>query len=302
MSAHADVSPWVVVFAHAGATVFAANRYAACYSSDRSDLYYHPIPIPARRGIWLGGNPGAADEDDVRRQVSHKAVDAIQRKILSGEYQPGQSLPSQIDLAAQLGVSRASLREALSTLETLGFLSIEPGRGTFVSSSNPTQSGSLSVWRYSRRYEEGAVFQTRLALECAIVAQAAMQIGEVALDGLRRATQGMRDAWKAQDLVRVAECDKQFHEVIVMSCGNAMMNDIYFGAKDILQETQVHPLPITRSKRAEESISEHGRIIEALQAHDPVRAEAAMRHHIVRTGAAVGIDLADNKAKQAEKA
>jgi len=236
----------------------------------------------------------------VRKQVSHKAVDAIQRKILSGEFKAGQSLPSQIELAAQLGVSRASLREALSMLETLGFLSIEPGRGTFVSSSNPTQSGSLSNWRYSRRYEEEAVFQTRLALECAIVARAAAQIGEAALDGLRRATQGMRDAWTAQDLVRVAECDKHFHEVIVMSCGNAMMNDIYFGAKEILQETQVHPLPITRSKRAEESINEHGRIIEALQRHDAARAEAAMRDHIVRTAAAVGIDLTTSSPRHME--
>lgn len=236
----------------------------------------------------------------MRKQVSHKAVDAIQRKILSGEFKAGQSLPSQIELAAQLGVSRASLREALSMLETLGFLSIEPGRGTFVSSSNPTQSGSLSNWRYSRRYEEEAVFQTRLALECAIVARAAAQIGEAALDGLRRATQGMRDAWTAQDLVRVAECDKHFHEVIVMSCGNAMMNDIYFGAKEILQETQVHPLPITRSKRAEESINEHGRIIEALQRHDAARAEAAMRDHIVRTAAAVGIDLTTSSPRHME--
>lgn len=228
----------------------------------------------------------------MRKQVSHKAVEAIQRKILSGEYQPGQSLPSQIELAGQLGVSRASLREALSMLETLGFLSIEPGRGTFVSSSNPTQSGSLSGWRYSTRYEEDAVFQTRLALECAIVALAAPKIAATAIDGLRRATDGMKVAWKAQDLVRVAECDKQFHEIIVMSCGNAMMNDIYFGAKDILQETQVHPLPITRMQRAEESIGEHNTIIAALTRHDPTAAEAAMREHITRTAAAVGITLA----------
>lgn len=242
----------------------------------------------------LIGNEDATDRDgdSVRKQVSHKAVEAIQRKILSGEFQPGHSLPSQIELAGQLGVSRASLREALSMLETLGFLSIEPGRGTFVSSSDPTQSGSLSGWRYSTRYEEEAVFQTRIVLECAIVAQAAARVGTLALDSLRRATQGMRAAWQAHDLVRVAECDKQFHEIIVMSCGNAMMHDIYFGAKDILQETQVHPLPVTRMQRAEESIGEHNAIIAALALHDPAAAEAAMRDHIVRTAAAVGITLA----------
>lgn len=229
----------------------------------------------------------------MRKQVSHRAVEVIQQKILSGEYKPGQSLPSQLELSNELGVSRASLREALSMLETLGFLSIEPGRGTFISSSNPTQSGALSNWRYSRRYEEDAVFQTRLVLECAIVAEAAWKIEVPALEELRNATAGMREAWMGQDLVSVAECDKRFHETIVRSCGNAMMADIYFSLKDILQETQVHPLPITRMKRAEELIAEHGRIISALHERDRNAAQCAMRDHILKTAAAVGIRLYD---------
>lgn len=227
----------------------------------------------------------------MRKQVSRRAVETIQRKILGGEYKPGQSLPSQLDLSAELGVSRASLREALSTLETLGFLSIEPGRGTFVSSSNPTQSGSLSNWRYSRRYDEQSVFQTRLALECAIVADAAWKIEMSALEDLRKATEEMREAWIEQDLLRVAACDKNFHEIIVNSCGNEMLRDIYFSLKDILQETQIHPIPITRMKRAEESIQEHGTIIGNLHQRNREGAEIAMRNHIVGTAAAVGIRL-----------
>lgn len=231
----------------------------------------------------------------VRKQVSHRAVEIIQRKILNGEYRPGECLPSQVDLSTQLGVSRASLREALFMLETLGFLSIEPGRGTFVSSSNPTQSGSLSNWRYSMRYEEEAVFQTRLALECAIVAEAAWKIGMLALDDLRKATEGMSDAWKSQDLLQVAACDKHFHEIIVKNCGNAMMTDIYFSLKEILQETQVHPIPITRMKRAKESISEHAAIIAALHQRNRHGAQMAMQDHIVRTAAALGIRLGGEK-------
>ena len=227
----------------------------------------------------------------MRKQVSHRAVEIIQRKILGGEYKPGECLPSQVELSTQLGLSRASLREAMSMLETLGFLSIEPGRGTFISSSDPTQSGSLSHWRYSMRYNEEAVFQTRMALECAIVAEAAWKIGMSAIDDLHQATKGMSDAWKSQDLLQVAACDKHFHEIIVKSCGNAMMSDIYFSLKEILQETQVHPIPITRMKRAEESISEHAAIITALHHRNRHGAEMAMHDHIVRTAAALGIRL-----------
>ena len=241
-------------------------------------------------GIW-NCQRSAGELPEVRKQVSHRALEIIQGKILSGEYKVGASLPSQIELSAQLGVSRASLREALSMLETLGFLSIEPGRGTFISSMDPTRSGSLSGWRYSTRYDEATVFKTRQALECAIVAEAAWHIGMSSLDGLRRATEGMSEAWKGHDLLQVAACDKQFHEIIVKGCGNAMMSDIYFSLKDIFQETQIHPIPVTRMKRAEESIGEHETIIENLFRRNREGAEAAMRNHIANTAEAVGIQL-----------
>lgn len=227
----------------------------------------------------------------VRKQVTHAAVETIQRMILGGEFQPGQKMPSQTEMATRLKVSRASLREALSTLETLGFLTIEPGRGTFVSSTNPSQTGSLSDWRYGRSYDEAAVFQTRLFLESAIVAQAALKIDVSALDELRQATSGMREAWRAQDLLRVTECDVHFHETIVNSCGNAMLNDLYASVKEILQETQRHPIPVTRMQRAEESIGEHKAIIKALHERDRVQAASLMQTHVAKTAAALGIKL-----------
>ena len=57
----------------------------------------------------------------------------IQGMILSGELATGRRIPGQREFAEQLGISRASLREALLTLETLGLVRTEPGRGTFVS-------------------------------------------------------------------------------------------------------------------------------------------------------------------------
>ncbi len=227
----------------------------------------------------------------VRKQVTHRAVETIQRMILGGELQPGQKMPSQIEMSSQLRVSRASLREALSTLETLGFLTIEPGRGTFVSSTNPTQTGSLSDWRYRRSYDEAAVFQTRLFLESAIAAQAALKIDVSTLDVLRQATNGMREAWRAQDLLTVTECDIRFHETIVESCGNVMLNDLYTSVKEILQETQRHPIPVTRMQRAEESIGEHEAIIKALHERDRTLAASLMQTHVAKTAAALGIAL-----------
>src|SRR3954447_11512944 len=64
--------------------------------------------------------------------VPHEVAARIQQQILDGELEPGQRLPPQRALSETFGVSRASLREALSVLETLGLIDIRPGLGVFV--------------------------------------------------------------------------------------------------------------------------------------------------------------------------
>ncbi|WP_147464690.1 FadR/GntR family transcriptional regulator, partial [Pseudomonas cannabina] len=72
--------------------------------------------------------------------VPESALRAIRKLIAEQGYKPGESLPSQRDLAVLLGVSRASLREALSSLSALGVVRVQPGKGVFVQSvSEPEQ-------------------------------------------------------------------------------------------------------------------------------------------------------------------
>src|SRR5947209_226399 len=93
-----------------------------------------------------------------RYPVSRSTLSRIQAMVLGGEFAPGQRLPAERQLAEQLSVSRASLREALSTLETLGVVRVEPHRGTFVAVdeyANGTAQGELAaapIWRFANRY------------------------------------------------------------------------------------------------------------------------------------------------------
>src|SRR5438874_4035955 len=72
-----------------------------------------------------------------RNAVAHEAIDTIKRMIVRGELQAGQRLPAERDLAAQLGLSRPSLREAIRALIALNILESRHGEGTFVSSLEP---------------------------------------------------------------------------------------------------------------------------------------------------------------------
>ena len=71
----------------------------------------------------------------------------LREKIVSGQYRPGDKLPSEAELVKEYGLSRMTVRQAVGTIEREGLLSREPGRGTFVTSRRPAFSGDLTLDR-----------------------------------------------------------------------------------------------------------------------------------------------------------
>ena len=226
-----------------------------------------------------------------RVPVTHAAARKIQAMILGGELKPGERMPSQREFAATLKVSRASLREALLTLETLGLLRTEPGRGTFVAQHKPSRGRNMARWRYADSYSESDVFQTRIMLETRIVSLSALSLRLDQLDALDRATDVMEQYWEAGDLLSNVEADLEFHGVIVSACPNRMLVDLYQSARDLLTETQIQPIPMTDPERMRESIGEHRLIVAALRARNAAKAAAEMQNHIRNTARCAGLDL-----------
>ncbi len=208
--------------------------------------------------------------------------------IQSGALKPGDKIPSQREFSQKFGISRASLREALLTLETLGLLKTEAGRGTFVASGGG-QAANMAPWRYSDSYSVFDVFQTRILLEGEIARLAAGRLTQLQLDRMEAATRTMEECWAAQDLLANVEADLEFHGVIVSACANAMLRSLYQTVRDQLTETQRQPIPITDPERMHASISEHRRIIAALKQGDGAKAREEMETHIRNTARCAGL-------------
>lgn len=215
----------------------------------------------------------------------------LQKMILDGELRAGDAIPSQRLLAEQFNVSRASLREALLTLETLGLVKTEPGRGTFVTAGRPDPAAALK-WRYSDSSMQD-VFETRHMLEGRIVMAAARVIDEAALAELANATDEMERCWEAGDLLANVEADLRFHRTIAASCPNRMLQSVYETVQGLLTETQRQPIPRTNPTRMRASLSEHREIIAALSRRDSQSACEAMRRHVANTAACADIRLDD---------
>lgn len=219
--------------------------------------------------------------------VPAAAFHAIRKLIAEQGYEPGDSLPSQRDLAVRLGVSRASLREALSSLSALGVISVQPGKGVFVqAAAEPEQGTEGFAWPFAAQVSPAETFQLRYALEGFAAGLAAVTLTADERDLLEDNVEAMRRELKAGDFESAARLDFEFHRRILEASGNQAILGIVTASADIFLESQ--KLPFIRAGRAMETWQEHRKILRALSRNASGPAQKAMHEHIrgaaLRTG------------------
>lgn len=215
------------------------------------------------------------------------AVQRIQQMILKGDIRAGERLPSQRDLSDALGLSRTSLREAISVLETLGFVRSEPGRGVFVCQRGGSER--TPGWRFSSRFSEEDVYQTRLCIEPETAALAAIRLTPRQLSDLRAIVDRMQTAFEQQDFVGGSEADRDFHHLILESSENRMLLEIWNYMGPVLEESQRRPLVMV--DRVWETVKEHQELLAALEQRNPQLAHQKMRQHLLSAASRIGIRL-----------
>lgn len=228
--------------------------------------------------------------NSISRAVPEVALQAIRKLIAEQGFGPGDVLPSQRDLALQLGVSRASLREALSSLSALGVISVQPGKGVFVQSliDLPRSESGLS-WPFAAQASPVDIFQLRYALEGFAAGLAAVTLTADELDALEDNVEAMRDELRAEDFDAAARLDFEFHRRILLASGNQAMLSILSTSAEMFLESQ--KLPFIRPERAMETWQEHRKILRALARRASGAAQKAMQEHVrnaaLRTGIAI---------------
>ncbi|GAB7546639.1 FadR/GntR family transcriptional regulator [Cupriavidus sp. 8B] len=216
--------------------------------------------------------------------ISANAANLIREWIEGGKYPAGSLLPSQRDLSEQLGISRTSLREALSTLQGLGLVVSRPGKGVYVADAG---DGTPPPWRFSKSHSLTDIYQLRFALEGFTVGLAAAALLPEDIDALRENTEAMRGCIDASDFTQAARLDFDFHMRIIAIAGNRAIADILRNSTDVMQESQRLPFYQRGSRHA--TYTEHCAIIEALAAGDASLAQRAMSDHIVRAAQRAGV-------------
>ncbi|WP_185868161.1 FadR/GntR family transcriptional regulator [Variovorax sp. DXTD-1] len=224
-----------------------------------------------------------------RPLTSQLVVQRIRDGIARGEFRAGSKLPPQREFAAQLNVSRPSLREALSILETLDLLRTEPGSGTFV--AEPHSEGPREGWRLKAVYSLQEIYQFRFVVEGYAARLAAMHATDEDIAQLRNVYDEHQEAVRSNDAISSTQFDFEFHRLLMQYSGNAVFVDLQVSYHQAILESQF--VPTRRKDRHWETIVEHGNILEALVRRNADDASYFMHVHISRAANRAGVLLND---------
>ena len=218
-------------------------------------------------------------------RVPRGIADHVRGLILRGGLAPGDRLPSQRSLAEQFGVSRASVREAISALESTGLVLVRVGSGVYVA----PPSAHATPWRFSDRCTPRDVYEARLGLESFAAGLAAARAGAARLQPVTAAIAAMATALAHRDLPGMAAADARFHDIVFDLAGNPVLTGMYGPVRDMMVESQ--RLPLARRDRLGETLAEHQAIASCLARGDADGASEAMRAHIRAAAGRYGITI-----------
>ncbi|HEX4062626.1 MAG TPA: FadR/GntR family transcriptional regulator [Streptosporangiaceae bacterium] len=228
-----------------------------------------------------------SDDDQLWTPLRQGTVsDLIARRILevigSDRLRPGDRLPPERELAAMLGTSRPSLREALQALKARGWVDIRHGSGVFV--ADPATTRSLRDALLAEEVSLRELFDMREVLELPAAAWAAKNGEDRKLAAVQAAYEALMEAANAGsaadglDWRRLQDLDAAFHLRIVEAAGNRFLAR----TQGVLQEILAAGMGTTLRLpgRLEKSRGEHARILAAVMSGNQVAARRAALTHI----------------------
>ena len=215
--------------------------------------------------------PGLADE----------IVNRLIRLILDERLKPGDRLPSEHELMAQLAVGRSSLREAIKTLRAIGVVDVVVGNGMFVGRGGAALGSKPLSWGLLMR-ESGAreLIEARRLIESELASQAAARASAEEIDAMGELARARPAAEDAEAHGRAAI---DFHLAVARGAHNTVLGYFLEGLQHILRDWisetyEAYPEETVRSP------DEHVPIFEAIQARDPAAAREAMATHLDAAG------------------
>lgn len=216
------------------------------------------------------------------KKVYEQIIDQVKEMIFTGQLKKGDKLPSERVLTEELGVSRASIREAFSALEMIGLIESRHGEGTFVREN--TDENFLKPLPLLFMLEEQAeveLIELRKVLEISCARYAAVRAsGEEIVEIGKYVTTLEANLGNAEVSL---QADRNFHYAIARATGNRLLYKLLNSISEVIDLTIAQAIKQigTDAERTATLIGQHRKIYEAIAQRDATLAGQAMEEHLV---------------------
>lgn len=234
-------------------------------------------------------------------RLADTVAEELEKRILEGSLKPGDLLPSERELAIELGVSRPSLREAIQKMVSKGLLTTRHGYGTRV--TDRLEAHFVDPWQAMLKGHpvlHRDLLEFRQMLEGQAARLAAQRALDVDIQRLDEAYAALDTAYDADDMQACIETDVTFHQaiaeathnVLIIHLTSSLMRVIHGHVATNLEQLRSDPL------RWNQLRTQHRAIWQAIREHQPDDADWAARSHIEF----VRQSMDDNAEKKARRA
>jgi GntR family transcriptional repressor for pyruvate dehydrogenase complex len=221
--------------------------------------------------------PGATPSglSKVRRpRLYEQIAEQIMSHVEQASLQPGDRLPPERELAAALGVSRASVSQALVALEVVGTVTVRHGDGAILAQRPGGSPVSTLIARHTDQLPD--VLEARATLEVSLAGLAARRRTEADLAEIDASLEQM--ASDVADGGRGVEADERFHAAVTAAAHSSVLASLMGQIGDLVRESRIESL--SQPERPTASLRGHRAVADAIRAWDPTAARAAMEEHI----------------------
>ncbi len=209
-----------------------------------------------------------------RRPLAEQAAEALLARVRAGEWGLGHRIPGETTLAAQLGVGRSTVREAVRGLAGRGVLESRQGAGVFVRSLEPSDDWDLVLTRAG----VVAVIEARVAIEAEAAALAAGRRTPADLRALGQALAGR--SVRGTSVEAHVDADMAFHRAVVAAAHNEVLSELFDAFVPRLRGAMVDMLRISPLPSEEADHASHEQLLAAIHARDAAGAARASRTHL----------------------
>lgn len=210
----------------------------------------------------------------VRTRLYELVAEQITTWIAENGLTRGDRLPPERVLAARLGVSRATLSQALVALEVIGVLTVRHGDGTVLTTGARAMPITASIRAHADRLPD--VIEARDALETKLAALAAERRTHADLAALEAALTEMERDIEAGG--RGLAADGRFHTAVTAAARSGLLGEMMATISDLITDSRLESL--SQPGRPRDSLAGHRRIADAIRAGDASAAAAAMHDHL----------------------